>query len=104
MFGAFFLLPGSWGELLNYTYGGLPLAGGDVTLVPSLVTLRFFFLRASSPECHSLSFLGILPARVSTLLNADIPGSSVYYTAFEVGTAIDFILDRQWILYESGNG
>jgi hypothetical protein len=81
------------GRVINYTYGGLPLAGGDVILVPSLVTLRFFFLRASSPECHSLSFLGILPARVSTLLNADIPGSSVYYTAFEVGSAVDLIRD-----------
>jgi hypothetical protein len=94
MFGAFFLLPGSWGELLNYTYGGLPLAGGDVTLVPSLVTLRFFFpsffLSRMSFFCV---FLGVLPARVSTLLNVDMPGSSVYYTTFEVGTAVDFILD-----------
>jgi len=38
-------------------------------------------------------FLGVLPARVSALLNVGIPGSSVYFTAFKVGTAIDFILD-----------
>ena len=38
-------------------------------------------------------FLGVLPARVSALLNIGMPGSSVIYTTFEVGTAIDFILD-----------
>jgi hypothetical protein len=37
-----FPLPGLWGELINCIYGVLPLAGGDVTLVPSLVTLRIF--------------------------------------------------------------
>jgi len=62
-----FPLPGLWGELINCTYDVLPLAGGDVTLVPSLVTLRFFFLRSSSTEYHSFVFSWAFYPRASVL-------------------------------------